>query len=67
MAKTVRLSDDEQEAIRIKAVALNKKLMEKNKQPLKDSEVVHAVLELALDKLSVGASFLSCAIFSKFL
>ncbi|MGQ0978847.1 mobilization protein [Acinetobacter baumannii] len=56
MAKTVRLSDEEQEAIRIKAVALNKKLMEKNKQPLRDSEVVHAVINLALEKISVGAS-----------
>ncbi|WP_406627303.1 hypothetical protein VP468_03475 [Acinetobacter baumannii] len=49
MAKTVRLSDEEQEAIRIKAVALNKKLMEKNKQPLRDSEVVHAVALLHKD------------------
>ena len=52
----MRLSDEEQEAIRIKAVALNKKLMEKNKQPLRDSEVVHAVISLALEKISVGAS-----------
>lgn len=56
MAKTVRLSDEEQEAIRKKAVALNKKLMDKNKQPLRDSEIVHAILELALDKLNVSAS-----------
>ena len=46
MAKTVRLSEDEQERLRKKAVELNKKLMEKNKQPLRDSELVHAVLEL---------------------
>lgn len=56
MSKTVRLTDSEQEAVRKKAVAINKKLMEKNKQPLKDSEVVHAVIELALEKLNVGSS-----------
>ncbi|CAB1221603.1 mobilization protein [Acinetobacter bouvetii] len=56
MAKTVRLSDEEQELIRKKAVELNKKLMEKNKQPLRDSEVVHAVLELSLNRLTVGNS-----------
>ncbi|MCH7341477.1 mobilization protein [Acinetobacter higginsii] len=56
MSKTVRLTDAEQEAVRKKAVALNKKLMERNKQPMKDSEVVHAVIELALEKLNVGSS-----------
>lgn len=56
MAKTVRLSDEEQERIRIKAVALNKKLMDKNKQPLRDSEIVHALIDLALEKMQVGNS-----------
>lgn len=56
MAKTVRLSDEEQELIRKKAVMLNKKLMEKNKQPLRDSELVHAVIQLALDKIEISAS-----------
>jgi hypothetical protein len=56
MAKTVRLSDEEQELIRKKAVILNKKLMDKNKQPLRDSELVHAVIQLALDKIEVGNS-----------
>lgn len=56
MAKTVRLSDEEQELIRKKAVILNKRLMDKNKQPLRDSELVHAVIQLALDKIEVSAS-----------
>ena len=56
IAKTVRLSEDEQERLRKKAVELNKKLMEKNKQPLRDSELVHAVLELCLEKIEVGVS-----------
>ena len=30
--------------------------MEKNKQPLRDSELVHAVLELCLEKIEVGVS-----------
>lgn len=44
MATTMRINDLEQEAIRKKAIELNKRLVEAGKAPLKDSELVHAIL-----------------------
>jgi mobilization protein bmgB len=44
MATTMRINDLEQEAIRKKAIELNKKLVEAGKAPVKDSELVHAIL-----------------------
>lgn len=45
MSKTVRLSDAEQEAIRQKAIEINKILIHSGQAPLKDSELVHKILE----------------------
>lgn len=56
MAKTVRLSESEQEKIRQKAVEINKKLVEQMKQPLKDSELVHVILEEAISRIEVTKS-----------
>lgn len=56
MAKTVRLSESEQELIRRKAIEINKILVGQMKQPLKDSELVHAVLELAMNRIEVSKS-----------
>ncbi|ENW63052.1 MULTISPECIES: hypothetical protein [Acinetobacter calcoaceticus/baumannii complex] len=56
MAKTVRLSETEQEKIRNKAVEINKKLVDQMKQPLKDSELVHVILEEAIERLEVTKS-----------
>ena len=44
MATTMRINDLEQEAIRKKAIELNKRLVEGGKAPVKDSELVHAIL-----------------------
>jgi|UPI00065FF3B6 mobilization protein bmgB len=44
MATTMRINDLEQEAIRKKAIELNKRLVEAGKAPVKDSELVHAIL-----------------------
>ena len=41
MAKSLRLSEEEQELIRKKAVELNKSLVGKGLEPLKDSELAH--------------------------
>lgn len=54
MAATLRLSDKEQETIRTIAIKVNKKLTEMEKAPLKDSELVHRVLEVALKNVSVN-------------
>ena len=48
MAKMVRLNDEEEELLRTKAVEINKQLITKGMQPLRDSELVHAVLKQAI-------------------
>ena len=45
MATNVRLTFAEQEAIRQKAIEINKLLIKQGRQPLKDSELVHKILE----------------------
>ncbi|WHV73923.1 hypothetical protein [Pseudomonas aeruginosa] len=46
----------EQEALRKKAVEINKELVKRGMQPMKDSELVHAFLERVITSLEVGAS-----------
>lgn len=54
MTESVRLTKREKELIRIKAVEVNKKLMAIDQEPLKDSEIVHEILKLAIEKLDVN-------------
>ena len=56
MPTNVRLTNGEQEALRKKAVELNKELVKRGLQPMKDSELVHAFLEKAIQSLEVGKS-----------
>lgn len=56
MPTNVRLTQGEQEALRKKAVEINKELVKRGMQPLKDSELIHAFLEKALHSLEVSAS-----------
>lgn len=56
MAMTIRLNDWEQEEIRKKAVEINKKLIEKSKQPIRDSQLVHEILEQCIKKVEVTKS-----------
>jgi hypothetical protein len=56
MPMTVRLNDDEQDLIRKKAVEINRLLIQKGKQPIRDSSVVHIIIEQAIDLLEVTAS-----------
>jgi len=46
MVQSVRLSDIERETIRQKAIDINKLLIKHGRQPLKDSELVHKILDL---------------------
>lgn len=48
--KTLRIKDIQQEKIRQLAVAFNKRLVQMGKQPLRDSELAHALLDEALEK-----------------
>jgi hypothetical protein len=56
MPTNVRLSMEEQEALRKKCIDINKMLVKMGMQPLRDSEVVHAVLAQAIEKIEVSAS-----------
>lgn len=56
MAMTVRLNEWEQEEIRKKAVEINKKLIGKGKQPIRDSQLVHEILQKCIKKVEVTES-----------
>lgn len=54
MVQSVRINDQEQEQLRKKAVELNKMLIQKGQQPLRDSELIHILIDQGLDLLEVG-------------
>ncbi|MCY1279464.1 hypothetical protein D9M68_327980 [compost metagenome] len=56
MPTNIRLTQGEQEALRKKAIEINKELVKRGMQPLKDSELVHTFLEKAISSLEVSAS-----------
>ena len=56
MPTNIRLTLGEQEALRKKAIEINKELVKRGQQPLKDSELMHAFLERAIASLEVTAS-----------
>lgn len=51
--ENLRLSKNEQEAIRAKSIEINKKLVEKGKAPYKESELIHIILKETIRKLMV--------------
>lgn len=54
MSKLLRLSDSEQEAIRLKAIEINKLLVKQGLSPLRDSELTHKILELSIAYTQLG-------------
>ncbi|AXY58426.1 hypothetical protein CDG60_09065 [Acinetobacter chinensis] len=56
MVKSVRIKDEEQEMLRKKAVELNKILIQKGQQPLRDSEIIHILIDEGLELLEVSNS-----------
>ncbi len=56
MATNVRLTNAEQEAIRQKAIEINKLLIKKGMQPLRDSELVHKILEKSVPYAKLNES-----------
>lgn len=44
----LRLTKDEQEQLRQKSIEINKILVKNNKQPLRDSELMHKIIKMAL-------------------
>lgn len=54
MPTNIRLSKQEQEDLRKKAIEINKLLISKGKEPLKDSEIVHIILEKSITYVKVN-------------
>jgi len=48
MPSTMRLTDWEQEELRKKCTEFNKLLIKEGREPLKDSELAHALLKIAI-------------------
>lgn len=56
MAITVRMNDREQEMLRKKCIELNKMLINRNLMPIKESELVHIILEQCINAVELTAS-----------
>ena len=56
MPKTVKLSAWEQKKLHEQVIKLNKILIGENRKPIKESELVHKILEQTITKTGVSAS-----------
>lgn len=56
MAITVRMNDKEQEMLRKKCIELNKQLINRNLMPIKESELVHIILEQCINNVQLTTS-----------
>ena len=56
MAITVRMNDSEQEKLRKKCIELNKQLINRNLMPIKESELVHIILEQCISNVELTTS-----------
>lgn len=52
--KALRIKDDQEEKIRQLAVAANKKLIQIGREPLRDSELAHMLLNEALKRAYIN-------------
>ena len=56
MAITVRMNAKEQEMLRKKCIELNKLLINRNLMPIKESELVHIILEQCINETELTTS-----------
>lgn len=56
MPTNIRLTKEEQEKLRKKAIEINKLLVKEGLEPLKDSELAHKLLEISITYASVKKS-----------
>ena len=54
MPATLRLTNEEQELLRKKCVELNKQLISKGKEPIKDSELAHQILLKSISYVKIN-------------
>lgn len=52
--KTLRIKERQEEKIRKLAIEINKQLVQMGKQPLRDSEIVHSLLDQALNNAKLN-------------
>lgn len=52
--KMLRLNEEEVERVRVKAIEINKKLIRLEKEPVKDSELMHIILKLGTENIIVN-------------
>lgn len=56
MPATIRLTNAEQEAIRQKCIEINKLLVKRGMSPMRDSELVHKILDKSVPYVQINAS-----------
>ena len=54
MVTAVRLTTDEQELLRKKCIEINKLLIKANQMPLRESELIHKILEKTIGYVDVN-------------
>lgn len=56
MPASLRLTTEEQEMLRKKCIEINKLLIKHGREPIKDSELAHKILEKSITYVKVGVS-----------
>ncbi len=54
MTSSLRLNEDERKIIRRKSREINKQLVQAGYDPLKESEIIHKILEITIAKAEVN-------------
>lgn len=52
--KTLRIKESQEEKIRQLAISFNKKLVQMGKEPMRDSELVHELINEALNRATLN-------------
>ena len=52
--KNIRLKKEEEELLRIKSIEINKILINSNRQPLTESQLLHEIIKEGLERAEAG-------------
>ncbi len=52
--KNIRLKKDEEEELRKKSIEINKILINSNRRPYTESELLHEVIKMGLERIEAG-------------
>lgn len=53
MSMNLRINDEQHEAVRNKAIKINKELILLGKEPIRDSKLLHLIITLGVDLIDV--------------